>query len=71
MRRMLLVGLLLVAGCKVDWAGPDLSCLSQDHEEGCPTQSAESVTTVSNGEAPPASTAQIVRLPSSTPDESL
>jgi len=36
MRSMLLLALLLLAGCKIDWAGPDLSCLSPSEAEACP-----------------------------------
>lgn len=47
MRSMLLLGLLLVAGCKIDWAGPDLSCLSPGSAEVCSAPPVDSVTTAS------------------------
>jgi hypothetical protein len=47
MRSILLLVLLLAAGCKFDWAGPNLECLTTSPSEGaCPAPN-DSLATVS------------------------
>jgi len=53
MRSMLLLALLLVAGCKMDWAGPDLSCLFSSEGGACPAPAPDSVATASIADSPP------------------
>jgi hypothetical protein len=58
MRPILLVALLLLAGCKMDWAGPDLSCLSVTDSGECPAPPPEGVPTAPTGDTLTVSAAQ-------------
>lgn len=50
MRSMLLLALLLLAGCKTDWTGPDLSCMFSSEDRGCPPPATDGVATALMGD---------------------